>query len=490
MSTSNIKNMGQEIKSLNPLVTDPKRCNAPEVPNLLKPNCKNFGQSQSVDTSTLDPIVSRTDYIRWVLDRKGILHSNSKISLKMKLEGTSHKAFLPFPTGIKSVIKKCVLRAGTTILDSTEDYNVLASYDNLMVSNDTARRKERIKSGMVSAYKSVKVPTMTAAGVADGTEQPSEMSLDVGKDFTLAFTAGTGTSTRTDNKCPVTVHANQNLVDGSDFLIDLSDLFPSLRFSQLALFMIEQPVIIELFLEEKNTARLCVPKAGTVPTFTVDPDSPKLIADYIYYDIDTMNNFAEQNPMMTLPFFENQLIKTNVNYNTTPNYTRNLGGAGKAVNNIKICHTDLDTDLTDTLVNRFQSDIQETTGGDRVSYNVKVNDRFLYPVKVSNPSEQYVNTVATEGMPLNITGRDYVKNLGVDYTALELIELHDQDAELEGKKRWMSIFNVSGERINNRGVELHIDVTSGTDKKLNQLVWLQMSKTLVLKDGRFTEIYN
>ena len=485
-----IKNMGQEINALNPLVSDPKRCSAPEVPDLLKPNCKNFGQSQSVDTSELNPIVSRTDYIRWVLDRKGILHSNSKISLKMKLEGTTHKAFLPFPTGIKSVIKKCVLRAGTTILDSTEDYNVLASYDNLMVSNDTARRKERIKSGMVSAYKSVKVPRMSDVGVADGVEEQSELSLDVGKDFLLAFTPGTGTSTRADDKCPVTVHANQNLEDGSEFLIDLSDLFPSLRFSQLSLFMIEQPVIIELFLEEKNTARLCVPKGGSVPTFSVDTDSPKLIADYIYYSSDIMSEFAAQNPMMTLPFFENQLIKTNVNYDTTPNYTRNLGAAGKAVNNIKICHTDLDTDLSESLVNRFQSDIQETTGGDRVSYNVKVNDRFLYPVKISNPSEQYVNTVVTEGMPLNISGRDYVKNLGVDYTDREVIELHSQDDELEGKKRWMSIFNIGGERINNRGVELHIDVTSGIDKTLNQLVWLQMSKTLVLKNGNFSEIYN
>ena len=492
--TSSISDMNQEIKALNPLITDPKRCGATDVPELLKPNCRNFSMSQSVDTSVLNPIVSRPDYIRWTLDRKGILHSNSKISLKMKLVGDSHKAFLPFPTGIKSIIKKCVLRAGTTILDSTDSYNVLSAYENLMISGDTALRKERIKSGMVNSYKSLKVPSMSSVGVANGKEDRSQMSVDVGKEFELSFDTNTGTSTRADDKVPTTVHANQNLVDGSEFILDLADLFTSLRLTQLPLWLIDQPVIIELFLEPKNTSRLCTPQGqANIPEFIVDPDSPLLIADYIYYDAETMNQFAENNKFMELPFFEHQLINTNVNYhngNGTPSFTRNLGGASKAVASIKICHTDLTGDLSDSLINRYKSDVEEDIGGDRVSYNVKINDRFLFPVKISNPSEQYVNSMTNEGMALNLTGRDYVKNLGCKYTTKELIELHDQEVELAGSKRWMSIFNVGGERINNRGIELHIDVTSGTDKNLNQLVWIQMSKTLELAGGRFREVYN
>jgi hypothetical protein len=62
-------NLSQEVKSLNPLVTDPKRCSAPDVPDLLKPNCKSYSQSQSVDTSVLSPNIVRPDYIRFVLDK-------------------------------------------------------------------------------------------------------------------------------------------------------------------------------------------------------------------------------------------------------------------------------------------------------------------------------------------------------------------------------------------------------------------------------------
>ncbi len=481
--------MNNEIKALNPLISDPKRCTAPEVPDLLKPNCKSFQESQNVDTSILDPTVVKSDYIRFVLDKKGILHSNSKISLRMKLSGTSHKAFFPITTGVNAIVKKCVLRAGSAILDSTDQYNVLSAYENLMLPNDTVVRKEAIKSGMVGAYKSSKVPTMTNAGVPNGNEDPSETALHIGRDFALTLDAN-GTSSRADNKCPVTLHEYQDLRDNSEYVLELSTLFKSLRFTQLPLYMIEQPVIIELFLETKNTDRLCVPKdQASTPTFELDTTSPKLIADYIYYSSATMNAFAESNPLMTLPFFENQLIRTNINYDTTPNLVRNLGGAGKAVNMVKICHTDLVTNSSNSLINRYKSEVGDASRDD-VSYNLRVNDEFLFPVDIKNPVEQYVNTISAEGMPLNIIGREYDAHLGNEFSAKELLELHSPDDSMEGQKRWMTIYNLGGARINNRGIELHMNVTDGGDHDLNQLVWLQMSKTLVLANGRFSEVYN
>lgn len=482
------KNLNSEMKALNPLIADPKRCTQAQVPDLLKPNCRNFQQTQNVDTSILDPTVSRNDYIRFVLDRKGILHSNSKISLSMELSGDSHKAFFPFPTGVYSLIKKCVLRAGTTILDSCDSFGLLSAYENQMLGNDTALRKERIKTGFVNARKSQKVPSISARAL-NGSEIASKLCYDLGREFEL--TLATDGQAPAGDKVKTTIHDNQDLRNGSDFVMDLSTLFPSLRFTQLPLYMIDQPVIIELFLEDTNGHRICTPSGGELPVFNVDLDSPKLIADYIYYDIDTMNNFASQNATMSLPFFEHQLIRTNVNYNSNPSFTRNLGGAGKAISMIKIAHNEPDSaDRHDSLVNDFKSDIQETGDADDVAYNVKVNDRFLFPVKVSNVAEQYVNTLEAEGLPLNLSAREYQDNLGTDFTNVEVIEEHEQPASFNGTKRFMSIYNLTGERVNNRGLELHLDVESGADKSILQNVWLQISKTLVLSRGRFTELYN
>jgi hypothetical protein len=438
----------------------------------------------------LSPNIVRPDYIRFVLDKKGILHSNSKISLRMTPVGVAHTAFQPLTTGIMSQIKKSVLRCGTTILDGTDRQNQLFAYENLLLSNEQVMRKERIKSGFVSSYKSVKTPTMSAAGVLDGTEELSKMSLDLQKDFLLTLTPGTGTSTRADDKCPVTVPDNMNLVKNSEFVIELSSIFKSLRFTQLPLFMLDQPVIIELFLESTNVNRFCIPLAqADVPVYELDITSPRLIADYIYYDASTMSQFVVDNPIMTLPFFENQLVNTNVNYTESPNYVRNLGAASKAVSTIKICHTDLNGNLMDSLLNRYKSNL-DTSGGNDISYNLKINDEFLFPVKINNPAEQFVNVLNSEGMPLNITGRDYDKTLGCSFTSKEVIEEHDQTTDLTGNKRWMTIFNLGAQRINNRGIELYLDVANANDVDLNQLVWLEISKTLVLANGQFREQYN
>ena len=490
---SKFPDIGDSINALNPGITDPKRCNNGGVPEILKPNCRQFSETQSIDTSLLDPVVVKSDYIRFVLDRKGILHSNSKISLQFNSttgDPATDKAFLPFTTGAKSFIKKCVLRAGTTILDSTDSFNLFSAYKNTFANNEQVLRRDRIKSGVVGAYKEQILPEIDASGVLDGTEQQSEMSYDLGREFELKLTAGSGTSTRANETVPVTVSGSQDLFKKSDFVIDLHDMFNSLRTTQLPLYMIEQPVIIELFLENVNTNRICQPNEQvTMPVFELDQTSPSLIADYIYYDAETMNDFRDSNPMLTLPFMEHKLITTTANFGTTPNYIRNLGGASKSVSVVYIAHTDLTDDLSESLYNRYLSDIPGVTG-DSLEFNLKINDKFLYPVSISNPSEQYVQTIQAEGIPMNISARDYVNNLGVDYTDKVLIEEYDQQETVTGFKRFMAIRNITGERINNRGIELHMNVKGADDFDLQQLVWIQINKTLALENGRFSEIYN
>ena len=490
---SNNADIGASIDALNPSITDPKRCNKPTVPELLKPNCSAFQETQNVDTSLLDPVVVKDNYIRWVLDRKGILHSNSKISLQFNHtagDPASDRAFFPFQTGVKSFIQKCVLRSGTTILDSTDRFNVFSAYKNTLKSNEENVRKERIKSGVVGAYKQTRVPTMDVNGVADGTEAKSDMTVDVGKEFSLAFTAGTGTSTRTDAKCPVTLPGNQNLYNSSEFVIDLHEMFSSLKHTQIPLFMIDEPVIIELFLENLSQNRICKPNGqATTPVFVLDQTSPSLIADYIYYDIDTMNAFQENNKNLELPFLENKLITTTVNYANSPNYVRNLGGASKAISKVTIAHTVLTGDLGESLYNMFLSDVPGVKGNG-LDYNLRINDRFIYPVSINNPSEQYVQTLNAESLPMNICARDYLDGLGVAFSDNLLLEAYQQPLSVSGQKRYMAIRNITGERINNRGVELHINAVGANSLPLQQLVWLEINKRLILSNGRWTEIYN
>lgn len=487
-----MSNISQSIKSLNPSTVNSKNCLNNAVPDILKPNCRMFQETQGIETSLLDPVVSRKDYIRWTLDKKGILHSNSKIKFSLKKIAGDGRAFLPMPVGAKSYIKKCVLRCGTTILDQTENFNSLASYKNTFLDTEQVLRKEVYKSGLNTAIKAVKVPNMNGSGVADGTEVTSEITYDTGRDFILSL-GTTGTNPEADDKVVTRVKEVANIQTLTDYVIDLHDMFNSLRFTQIPLYMCEQDVVIELFLETSGAKTYCnnSESVQVLPDFEVDTASPVLIADYIFYDSATMDSFKNSNSNLQLPFMEHKLVNTTQNYNTKPDFVRNLGGASKQINTISIIHTDLNTDSSGSLNNRYFSDIAGVSG-DSLELNVKINDRFLYPIDLKNPMEQYVATFMAEGLPMNISGRDYMKTQGVDFTDRNLIEGYDQDDTLEGQKRFICLRNITAERINNRGAELYIknnSAVAATDKDYNQLVFLELAKTLILKDGRWAEVY-
>ena len=234
-----MSNISQSIKSLKPSTVNSKNCLNNAVPDILKPNCRMFQETQGIETSLLDPVVSRKDYIRWTLDKKGILHSNSKIKFSLKKIAGDGRAFLAMPVGAKSYIKKCVLRCGTTILDQTENFNSLASYKNTFLDTEQVIRKEVYKSGLNTAIKAVKVPNMNGSGVADGTELTSEITYDTGRDFTLSL-GTTGTNPEADDKVVTRVKEVANIQTLTDYVIDLHDMFNSklFRFNQYLIILI------------------------------------------------------------------------------------------------------------------------------------------------------------------------------------------------------------------------------------------------------------
>eukprot|EP01046_Picozoa_sp_COSAG06_P019087 COSAG06_NODE_1349_length_9776_cov_110.373049_3_plen_151_part_00 len=64
-------------------------------------------QTIDVQTSILEPIIKNETFVRFQLDNKGILHSNSKIRLCLKAANDGR--FLPFANGIDAVVRRCCL---------------------------------------------------------------------------------------------------------------------------------------------------------------------------------------------------------------------------------------------------------------------------------------------------------------------------------------------------------------------------------------------
>eukprot|EP01047_Picozoa_sp_COSAG01_P106211 COSAG01_NODE_35342_length_533_cov_1.020737_1_plen_100_part_10 len=90
------------------------------IPDLMRVGAVPSDMAMDVDTHVLDPVVQSSDFCRFVLDNKGFLHSFSKITLSCSVP---ENATFPAGVGVHSLIRRCALRIGTTIIAEIDDFN-------------------------------------------------------------------------------------------------------------------------------------------------------------------------------------------------------------------------------------------------------------------------------------------------------------------------------------------------------------------------------
>ena len=100
------------------------------VPDLVKIGSIKTATDMTVNTTILEPVVNSKSFTRFLLDKTGILHSHSKIAFGIQNEGSSGNAagqerYVTFPmyTGSYSLINRCVLKAGSKVITSTDDFS-------------------------------------------------------------------------------------------------------------------------------------------------------------------------------------------------------------------------------------------------------------------------------------------------------------------------------------------------------------------------------
>ena len=472
---------------------DVKRCTNRETPDLLKINCKNFQENQIVDTSITDPVISRSDYCRFSLDRgRGILHSNSKIQLGVTSDGVADngKVFFPIGSGILANIDRAVLRSGTTVIQEIRDGGHYYTAKSLLDTNEDVKHRYVITEGRANAFENVTDVVNVAGVIQTGSEYTSQMFVDNGLENTETYTPNPA---KAQNEVTNHNHLMRNvqiLNNGSEFVVSLADLFSCLREFSLPLFMTEEPIIIELFFNTNVTQVASYSSAVAAPAdeYQIDSTKTKLIADYITYSEEIMSEFKAKNQNMALNFTDPQLVKSNNNYSTTPSYTTSLGGSGKIVDDVLISHSELDTVvLNKSLLNAFQSDdISKDSATAQMAVNLRLNDRQLFPVDVTNISEQYQNSLLAEGMPYNLCADEYCRSaFGQNLSTRFTVEGYGATT-LSGEKRYFAIRNSRvEERVSNNGIDLIVRATDPVNTEAVIRAYVGIRKSLVFRGGRF-----
>ncbi len=450
------------------MAQQPTTASVSAIPDLVKIGQIPSNTAIDIETDILDPVVHNDSFCRFQFQNKGILHSNSKIILR--LDKSAVRGFLPVGVGIFSLLQRVALRVGTKTISEIDDAAHYFAYKSMFLSNEHQKQRELYTTGRRLAHKAYYTE-------ADGTDDNFDGSFrdlttkaqNIGLDNGVQVSCSSADSSVTLDSRPFVRTGDNDY--GPEFTVALQDLFPFLAQNQLPLFMMNEPVTVELFFTKAVNERMCVAESasGSTNSFTIDTSATQLVADYQYFPQEMMEQYSQQNANLSFTYSDNRLAKRSISINasgseaSTGQLIVNVGGAGRLVT--KLFTTLSDDNVTlDSMLNNYHSmgldRVYTGTEADRfngvLTSNVKYNDHFLYPVDVTNSAQQFHNVVVGEGMVPFVMREEYNK----ESSSLPLAEYEgwSQNSEVNGLsgKFFYQLYKLNrNERVNSRGVELY-----------------------------------
>jgi len=431
--------------------------------SLAKPdimvNAGNIPSEQSIGTTTsiLEPVVHTSTMCRFVLENKGRLHANSKIVLGVA--ATDQRAFFPPNVGIHCLISRVALKFGGKLISEIQDFNHFMSYKACFNSNEENFERNTVTNGILMDYQMI----------------DDEVGIHTGRSY---------------KGNAVLFEEFNDLKQTPTYQIRLVDMFPWLGKVQLPLYLMKEQVSIELFFETNNAKKYITPKGGTdiAGPISIDTEQTKLVADYIYYPQPIMDNYEAQiaKTGLTIPILEYGLVKMTVARDSDEDVKilRNIGGANRMVTKLIIINSETGK-TREVLFNDFGSSLVSKDDA-TFRYNIKYNDRNLYPRNINNVAHAFNQVQNAEGLPLFITGGEYDVDRA-DYTS-KTIEGYDLNKAAETNTRGFVAIKLDGERVNSAGIEVDMALFD-TNGDVVTRMYLEMGCILTLKDGKVNKTY-
>ena len=123
------------------------------VPDLLRLKQIPSNLQQSVETDLLETSTFQeaTDnnrgFARFDLQKKGWLHSHSKLFVSITAPGGGSVTTPPPNIGLKSVVDRAVLKIGNQVLNEMDDWNNFQAIKMAQINNETQIAREQYTTG-------------------------------------------------------------------------------------------------------------------------------------------------------------------------------------------------------------------------------------------------------------------------------------------------------------------------------------------------------
>lgn len=454
------------------------------IPNLISLQQIPCNFAQSLETDLLEPVIfnqgsATTDgFVRFTLQNKGFLHSHSKLFMSIETDTATSAGFLNPVTGIGQVIKKAVLKIGNKTLNEVSSWDALYGVKSSLIKNENNVEREFYTTGRV--MNSEFVYNVSSKNLA------SHHGLDNGWEYFDDKTHLGGTADGLE--IPTFAQSIPTAKDQSPtFSIDLSDLFPFLKVNQLPLYMINEPINIELTMYPTNERLQKIATATNAPNGLIRQNDMKFCADYVFYgESDEMERFAAANQDMSFSFVDYRSIETTVTEaSLASGIIRNLGMANRMVPRVITCLANTGKGQ-ENILTKSNAQAPALTAGvpGAVKYNLRYNDRYEFTTDVENSARLFSILTDSEGVPfLNRSEFSHQKNM----ITAKTYGGHDQSAELSGEFFYLGT-KLTGGRIGQRGLEINVSggFPAETTLMRNFCEYLRVAK---LSGGMF-EVYN
>jgi len=350
------------------------------LPDALKLTPMSTVDTMNIETSVLDPITISQSQAKFVLENKGILDVGSTFTFSVHpVVAGDDKCFLPIKTGIHALIQRAVLKVGTKVLAQSDEYSYFQTMKRAHKTNEEKSQKDFILVGSTDVLQPDNQGT--------GFYQLQDVDYSVSATSTIDPSVRLRSST---TECPV-------------FSIKLSELFPMMRSVQLPLFLMSEPVSVELTFRKQvnSTATL-----GTIAVFenayagdtsiTVGTENVKFLADYLTYTDDRMEETARivnSEDGLIMPYED--LVLTNTNLPPLPappavgtpvkqNFTREIGLSGLNVRSLLIHDKATLATYVDELLGQYMSTAYQVSD----AYNFRINDQLVYSRDIINEARK------------------------------------------------------------------------------------------------------
>ncbi len=452
------------------------------IPNLISLSQIPTNMETELETDLLEPVVftqgnaASDGFCRFTLQNKGFLHSHSKVFLSIVPGAGVNSAFFAPNVGIGQMIKKVVLKIGNKTLNEVSSWDKLFAIKSALIKNENNKEREQFTTGRFMANEF----RYTEGSDVDA----SSYGLDNGLEYVITA----GGAPPGNLNVPIWAESdNENPAECPTFSVDLSDLFPFLKVNQLPLYMINEPINIELTFHPTVGFRNQIGSGDDATKETLITRSDiKFCADYVYYgQNDEMTQFANANRDMSFSFVDYRSSDMTVNATKLgTGIIRNVGMANRVVNRLLTTVSDSGLGEGD-IINQQNGLSPAVTVGvpGIISYNVRYNDRFEFTSNVNNTARLFSILTDSEGVPF--LTRDQYSNQKQLMTADELQGI--SQTILNGKFFYLGTKLTNG-RVGNRGLEVHLsgDFPAEADLMTTFAEYLRVAS---LKDGMF-EVFN